>query len=231
MSRKLESCFSIQQDLGTTIPVPSLATWVEIWKKTMLSQQKVSPPGPWRAWPFRNLCSLPPHSSSSDDRIVSEWGEDFFLPLSGWKEESGAIIGWKKRGNFSHGRVVMSEVGVKVTIKRVEMRSQSMMKILKMLKMMGGCSRQDYLCHDMVPAQSHCISLALCRVILFQGLLQMKSNRHPGSTGVGCFHKSFFGPLTSPKEIPIEICSVAVTFLWGRSCHATLGSCGHHSCV
>ena len=124
MSRKLESCFSIQQDLGTTIPVPSLATWVEIWKKTMLSQQKVSPPGPWRAWPFRNLCSLPPHSSSSDDRIVSEWGEDFFLPLSGWKEESGAIIGWKKRGNFSHGRVVMSESGVKVRLRKWEKDGQ-----------------------------------------------------------------------------------------------------------
>ena len=27
MSKKLESCLSIQQDLGTTIPVPSLATW------------------------------------------------------------------------------------------------------------------------------------------------------------------------------------------------------------
>ena len=27
MRRKLESCFRIQQDLGITIPVPSLATW------------------------------------------------------------------------------------------------------------------------------------------------------------------------------------------------------------
>ena len=172
MSRKLESCFSIQQDLGTTIPVPSLATWVEIWKKTMLSQQKVSPPGPWRAWPFRNLCSLPPHSSSSDDRIVSEWGEDFFFLYRVEKRRVVLSLDERSVGTFHMGEWSW----VKVTIKRVETRSQSMMKILKMVKMMRGCSRQDYLCHDMVPAQSHCISLALCRVILFQGLLQMKSN-------------------------------------------------------